>query len=65
MTARIARGDRVARATDSTQHVARVIQRDGLVACLCGNVIVRPRRVGLTGTDCPVCVAVERKSEWC
>ena len=32
---------------------------------LCGNTLLRVRRVGLTGTDCPACVAVERKSEWC
>ena len=65
MTTRIARGDPVARATDGVQHIARVIQRDGSVMALCGNLLLRVRRVGLTGTDCPVCVAVERKREWC
>jgi len=65
VTTRIARGDRVARATGSTQHVARVIQRDGSVMALCGSLLVGVRRVGLTGTACPMCVAVEHKREWC
>ena len=61
-----ARGDRVARGPQGGQHIARIIQADGVVMALCGNTVVRPRRVApVPWRVCPTCAAIERKTEWC
>lgn len=63
VTTRIARGDRVARSRSGYQHVARVIQPDGVVSCLCGNTLVGAFRMRLTGPACPTCLAIERGAQ--
>ena len=50
----VIRGKRVARTPDGTRHIA---DRAGeaIVLALCGNTLVRPATVGLTGTPCLTC----------